>query len=174
MAIYEGANIDKKYTDLPRTHLNPGEYGGYPHFFQALIDFTTDHDDGDQVLVMELPSNFVVTQLLIRSDGANSAGVLDLGVYSHNGKEGGTWTLTEPVSGNQDHFGAAVAIATALTDWTDITLDGDHTLADCFVPLWQAIGLSEDPGGTLMLVAEIETADIDVAAKVGFLVRGFR
>lgn len=175
MAIFESALIDKQFTDSPRTHVNPGEYGGEQHVLYSFVTFTTDHDDGDQVIVMKVPSNFVANELAILSDGGNTAGTLDIGVYSHNEKEGGSWTLTEPVSGNQDFFASAQAIATAISAWTDITGEsGDCTIAKRGQPLWQALGLSEDPGGYFLLVAEVETADIDASVVVGFRLTGVR
>ncbi len=172
MAIYESAQIDKRFTDRPITVTNPAETSGVPFDRASVVSFTAaDHDDGDQMIVMAVPSNAVVRSLELLSDGGNTAGTLDIGVYT-GVKTAGTWTLTEGATGSQDFFTAAQAIATALTTWTDVTQDGDCTQSDRARPLWEAIGAASDPGGEYLIVAEVETADIDADVEVVFRITG--
>ena len=115
---------------------------------------------GSKYILAALPTTAMVRKVLLSCDAITS-GAADIGVY-RNTKDGGA-----AVSAGL--FGTAVSIATALSN-SDVTNESTtYTLDKQEQPLWQAAGLSADPGGTLDIVATL-TAAAAAAGKVGLAV----
>lgn len=108
---------------------------------------TVELANGDSIAstyrVARIPSNARVSRVLISCDAITS-GAGDVGVYQTAGNGGAVVDV--------DFFASAQSIATALVN-TDITHEADPAdagagfgLADVEKPLWQALGLTVDPG----------------------------
>lgn len=108
---------------------------------------TVELANGDSIAstyrVARIPSNARVSRVLISCDAITS-GAGDVGVYQTAGNGGAVV--------DADFFASAQSIATALVN-TDITHEADPAdagagfgLADVEKPLWQALGLTVDPG----------------------------
>lgn len=115
---------------------------------------------GTKYLMNRVPSYAVVKRLLIASE-AQGAGKVDVGVYYADDVRylaGGS--ANSGVVIDADFFATAVDIA-AKVQPTDITFEsGTYTFDKWSQPLWQAVGLSADPGGMLDIVATVVTTDV--------------
>lgn len=112
--------------------------------------------------ICEVPTNARISQVLL-SNGAVTSAAADIGVY-RNTKDGGAVVSAA-------FFGSAVSIASAAFN-TDVTNEsGTNTVAKQQQELWQAAGLTSDPGGTLdicMTLTAAATASADAGLKVRF------
>lgn len=107
---------------------------------------------------VRVPSNCKVKNIVFESE-AQAAGAMDIGVYYATDGEGGQATaLLAAAAISQAFFASAVAITSAVTP-TDVTNEsGTYTLDKRSQPLWQAVGLSSDPGGWFDIVGTLTTA----------------
>lgn len=119
-----------------------------------------------------VPSNCKVKSITFESEAQATGGALDIGVYYATDGQGGRATaLVSSAAVNQTLFATAVACATAVTA-TDVTNEsGAYTLDKRNQPLWQAAGLSSDPGGFFDIVGTITTAVTTGTGKWGLSVR---
>lgn len=103
------------------------------------------------IRLVEVPSNAIVSAVYFQS-AAQTAGKFDIGVYRNNA-DGGAVV-------DADLFASAVDCAAAVVR-TDVTNEStNNTIAKQLQPLWQAAGLSTDPGGTLDICATVVTTDV--------------
>lgn len=127
----------------------------------ASITPTSGVTTGSIYRMVEVPSNCRVSQIIWQA-AAMTAGTFDVGVY-RNTKDGGA-----AVSATL--FASAVSAA-ALVQPTDITNEsGTYTPALAAKQLWDAAGLTSDPGGTLD-ICFTSTATITTGALMGIVVR---
>ncbi len=162
MATYYSTIADKMLVDKPRTVVNPAEHTGKLVSYGATFTLTTDHDDGDVVIMCPIPSNMAIRELLLSSDGGATAGVLDIAVYTLSTADG-TNTFT---NANADLFASAQAIASAINRTDVLGESGEVLINERYQPLWQVVGATSDPGGVYYLGFEIETADVDADTVV--------
>lgn len=129
-----------------------GGKGDVKHVSGYLASVTASLSITSIIRMCEVPSNAVVTDVYIQS-GAQTAGKFDVGVYRNN-KDGGAVA-------DVDLFASAVDCASAVAK-TNITNEGvtTYTLAKQMQPLWQAAGLTTDPGGTLDVALTVVTTDV--------------
>lgn len=115
---------------------------------------------GSKYIVAAIPATAIVRKVLI-SNAAITSGAADVGVY-RNTADGGAVV-------DADFFGSAVSIATAQNN-VDITGESAvYTIDKREQPLWQAVGLSSNPGGTLDVVLTL-TAATTAGGLVGLIV----
>lgn len=119
---------------------------------------------------VRVPSNAKVKQVLFDSE-AQAAGAVDIGVYYATDGEGGKPTaLLAAAAISQALFASAVALTSA-SQTTDVTNEsGTYTPAKRNQPLWQAAGLSSDPGGYFDIVGTLTTALTTGTGKMGMTV----
>lgn len=111
--------------------------------------------------ILRIPSNVIVKHLYLDS-GAQAAGKVDVGVYypdTASEVAGGSGLETGAVI-SQAFFASDVDLASAVQKTDIINESGTNTPAKRQQPLWQAIGLSTDPGGKLDIVATVHTTDV--------------
>ena len=148
---------------------NVRENYGMGHAFTRGESFsmTTDHDTADVILLFPLPSNTVVNKVLMSTDGAATAGAGDIGLYTLNVAMD---TATEV---DKDLFASAQAITSAGVD-TDVTGESTTvTIDERYKPLWEVLGLSEDPGAVYWLGWTI-TTDVDATTVTSLRVEGWQ
>lgn len=122
--------------------------------------------------LVRVPSNCKVKQILFES-AAQGAGKFDLGAYyATDGQGGHAAALLAAAAIDQDFFATAIDCASAVTV-TDVTNEsGTYTLDKRNQPLWQALGLTSDPGGSIDIVATVKTTDVTTGTgKFGISVR---
>lgn len=138
----------------PPTAFAPGQggVGIVKHVSGYLASVTAALSITSIIRMCEVPSNAVVTAVHFQS-AAQGAGKFDVGVYRNN-KDGGAVV-------DVDLFASAIDCASAVAK-TDITNEGvtTNTMAKQMQPLWQAAGLSADPGGTLDVALTVVTTDV--------------
>lgn len=120
--------------------------------------------------IVRLPSNAKVKSVYLEA-GAQGAGAFDIGVYYATDGEGGQpKALLAAAAISRALFASAVDCASAVT--TDVTNEsGTYTLDKRVMPLWQAAGLTSDPGGYFDIVMTVTTTAVTTGAtKVGLRV----
>lgn len=111
--------------------------------------------------LVRLPSNAVVKFLQFESE-AQGAGKVQLGVYYSDAVGDGTPSTVDPtVAVSVKLFADDIDCASAVLpgDKTFYT-GGGYTLDKRNQPLWQAAGLTADPGGFLDIVATVHTTAV--------------
>ncbi|NOV24163.1 hypothetical protein E5S69_11635 [Cupriavidus necator] len=104
---------------------------------------------GSKYILASVPSTAMVRKVLA-SCAAITTCAADIGVY-RNTKDGGAVV-------DADFFASAQSLASALSN-ADVTNEsGTYTMDKQEQPLWQAVGLTTDPGGTLDIVATLTAA----------------
>lgn len=116
---------------------NPSlEHGDLKEATGYLESETTD-SNGDILLICQVPSNARVSQVLMSCDDSGTTGAYNVGVYETT-ENGGAAV-------DADLFASAQVATTALSN-EDITHEsGQYTIEEATQPLWEALGLSEDP-----------------------------
>lgn len=112
-----------------------------------------------------IPSNARVSQVLLSCDGAATTGIANIGIYQTT-ENGGAVV-------DADHFASAQALTSALVN-SDVTHEsGVYGIEDSEKPLWEALGLSEDPKRDYDVVATLteamDAAD-DIVLKVRYVI----
>lgn len=110
--------------------------------------------------LVRIPSNAKVKNIRFES-AAQGAGKFDLGLYyATNGELGKATSLLAAAAIDQDFFATDIdaASAVAITDVTNES--GSYTIDKRNQPIWQAVGLSSDPGGFLDIVATVHTTAV--------------
>jgi len=110
--------------------------------------------------LVRVPSNCKIKTIVFES-AAQTAGKFDIGAYyATDGASGKAVALLAAAAISQAFFAAIIDCASAVAR-TDITNQaGLYTADKRVMPLWQALGLSSDPGGNIDIVATIKTTDI--------------
>jgi hypothetical protein len=110
--------------------------------------------------LVRIPSNAKVKKIIFESQ-AQTAGKFDLGLYyATDGAIGKTTALLAANAIDQDFFATVIDCASAVlpTDVTNQSLT--YTLAKRAQPIWQASGLTTDPGGNFDIVATVKTTAV--------------
>lgn len=107
-----------------------------------------------------IPSNAKVKTIIFESE-AQGAGKFDLGLYyATDGLGKQPTSLLAAAAIDQDFFATVIDCAAAVTP-TDVTNEsGSYTLDKKVMPIWQAVGLSADPGGNFDIVATVKTTAV--------------
>ena len=107
-----------------------------------------------------IPSNAKVKSIVFESE-AQTAGKFDLGLfYATDGLGGKPTSLLVANAISAAFFASAIDCASAVTA-TDVTNEsGTYTLDKRAQPIWQAAGLSSDPGGNFDIVASVITTAV--------------
>lgn len=97
---------------------------------------------------------------LVFTSQAQGAGKVDLGLYYPTTGP----TATADLAANaidQDFFATVIDCASAVVPTDAINESGSNTIDKWNQPLWQAVGLSADPGGLgFDIVATVKTTDV--------------
>lgn len=151
MAIYKSTYASRVFPATTQKIDDPS-FKGNPFNFGTSFTLTTSHTSGDIIALFPLSSNSVVRALLLSTDGAATAGAMDVGLYTFN-KGGDTATAVDA-----DLFASAQAITSAATR-TDITNESTNfPLTSRFLPLWDTVsGLTQDPSTSYWVCGTITT-----------------
>jgi len=110
-----------------------------------------------RIRLVRLPSTCKVKSVIFESE-AQGAGKFDVGLYY---SEGGAVI-------DADFFASAVDCASAVVPTEIVHESGVYTLDERVLPLWQAAGLTSDPGGHFDVVATVVTTDVTTGTgKIG-------
>lgn len=122
--------------------------------------------------LVRIPSNCKVKSIIFESE-AQTAGKFDLGLYyATDGQGGKPASLLAANAIDQDFFATVIDCASAVTPTEVVNESGTYTLDKRNQPIWQAAGLSADPGGSFDIVATVKTTAVTTGTgKFGVSVR---
>lgn len=118
---------------------------------------------GSEYIFASIPSNAVVSQVLLYCDDIGTTATADIGLYKSTA-DGGAVV-------DADFFASAVSLSGGALNGTDVTHESAvFGLEDAEKPLWEALGLASDPNLMYDVVATL-TAASDAAGTVMLKVR---
>ena len=121
---------------------------------------------GGTYQLLRVPSNCKLKALTFES-AAQGAGALSLGLYYSTDGEGGKPTLLLLANAiNSTLFASQINCASAVGVTDEINQAGTFPMSKRVQPLWQAAGLSSDPGGNFDIVATVDTTAITTGTGV--------
>lgn len=123
----------------------------------AQIACTTAKTTGSTYRMCEVPSNCRLSSVMLACDALGASTTFDVGVY-RNTKDGGAAV-------SQAFFASAVDVSAALAETNITNESGTNTIAKQNKQLWDAVGLTSDPGGTLDIVITT-TATINTGGNI--------
>lgn len=142
----------------PRVLNNPQAYAGQLRGFVGVVAIANGDSTGSKYIVGSLPSNALVRELKIYSPDIGTTTVADVGLYKTT-EDGGAVV-------DADFFGSAVSLKDGALNASDVTHEAAvFTIANAQKPLWEALGLSADPGIWYDVVLTL-TGDADAAGSV--------
>lgn len=143
---------------------------GYLQENFGYVTTTTSDAGGSTYAVVRVRSDCYIKQLIWNSDAMSTSAAMDLGVYySDNTTDFPTNPALPGTAINDNFFVDNKAVSSAVVD-TDVTHSGSYTIDLNNEPLWQALGLSSDPGGYFDFVFTAETT-VTTGGKIGLTVR---
>lgn len=126
--------------------------------FVGLIAITNSDSTGSVLRFGQVPSNARISQLLLYSPDIGTTTAADFGLYQTTANGGAVV--------DADFFASGVSLSSGALNASDITHEsGVFGLDDAEKMLWQALGLSSDPGIMYDIAATL-TGDADAGGNV--------
>jgi hypothetical protein len=125
---------------VPRVPVNPTK-GAAGQLFESAGYVANAADDSANSIhrFCRVPSNARISQVLLTTGDATTAGAVNCGLYRTTG-DGGAVV-------DADLFASALALTGGPFENADITYESDeYTEAESVKPLWEVLGLTVDPG----------------------------
>src|SRR5690242_918591 len=128
---------------------------------------------GSTYKLVRVPTTAKVKQVLFESE-AQGAGAFNLSVYYSDSTTDGTQPANQgvivPTTGDQ-FFASDVSAASAITQGDYTNESGNYDLSLRNKELWDALGLTSDPGGFFDIVAVVHTTAVTTGTgKLGVCV----
>lgn len=121
---------------------------------------------GSTYIMVRVPTNAKMKHLYFEA-AAMTAGKLNLSVYYSDSTSDGTAPANQgvivPTTGDQ-FFASDIDCASAVSITDVINESGNNPVANRNKPLWDALGLTSDPGGYFDIVAVCHTTGITTGA----------
>lgn len=125
--------------DAAQVTINNSRVTGQFRFHAVDTDEMGTGDLGSTYRMLRVPSNAFDIQVWVAADDLGTTGLANIGIYKETNAGGAVV--------DADFFASAVDFKTAATARTDVTYEaGVYTIDDVGKPLWEALGLSADPG----------------------------
>ena len=142
-------NLDA--TPAVRTTTGRGA-NGLLHHIDGTVTGTTAMEAASTYRICRIPSEAVVKEVWAFLDTAVTTFTADIGIYYSSGEDVNSADRGDVI--DADLFASAVAFANIVTptQYTHEAAAAAFAVADMFMPLWQAAGLSADPKCGLDLV----------------------
>lgn len=151
MAVVTVKNTTITNRDATPSVINDGRLErGSLRSAHGYITATNGDSATSQYKLASVPSNAMVRGIQLSCANLGASSSINIGVY-RNTKDGGA-----AVSATL--FASAQATSAALSKSDVTNQSGSYTLDKQEQPLWQAAGLTSDPGGTLDIVAAVQVA----------------
>lgn len=160
-------------TNLDATPVSQNTAGeGGPALGFTVNDYATVSANASVTSTYQLcrvPSNCKVKNIWLESE-AQAAGTFDIGLYYSSGADMPASIKGLVVPSCQTLFGSAIDCSSAQR--TDVTNESTNfNLAKRNQPLWQAAGLTSDPGGFFDIVATVVSVAVTTGTgKIGVVV----
>lgn len=160
-------------TNLDSSPVSANDTGeGADGFLRLVGDYVTTTSGvtaGSTYQIVRIPTNAKVKEVITEGE-AMTAGAFDVGLYYSSSTSDGTQASVQGTAVDADFFATAVSFASAVTPTNITNESGTYTLNKRNQPIWQAAGLSSDPGGFFDLVFT-STATVTAGARMGASVR---
>lgn len=122
--------------------------------------------------LVQLPSTAMVRSLYMSCPAGMTTLAGNIGVFKNTKNAAGVTTGVPAFTGSDTIFAAATSMATAQQHADVTNLNANAYPTDKReLPLWQAIGLAADPGGTFDIGIVVTTANTGAAGRVGLEVQ---
>lgn len=129
----------------PRVANNARVAGAHIRRSHGFVTAAAADDTASRYKMCRVPTNCFVSAVLLSSIAQGGSGALNIGVYRTAADGGAAVSATL--------FASAVSVVSAVTK-SDVTNQStSYTAAKQEQPLWQAAGLSADPGGEFDIMA---------------------
>lgn len=116
--------------------------------------------------MVRVPCDVVLKELIFTA-GAMGAGKFDLGLWYSASETDGTPASLRGTVIDQDFFASDIDCAAAVVPTDVVGESGFYGLQERNMPLWQAVGLSVNPGGFFDIIAVVHTTAVtDGAAYI--------
>lgn len=137
----------------PIVYMTPGSGGaGVVRAKFASVTATTGVTSGSTYQMVRLKSKDIVLQIYAWLTASVTTFTCDLGAYYSTSTKDGTAVANQGDVIDADFWGSAIALASIVTMTEYTTETATYTAAKRVQPLWQALGLSADPGGYIDIV----------------------
>lgn len=139
---------------------NSGERGSHFNVFGKVASVSGDSANSVYRFV-SVPTNARIDSVRVWSGALGGSAAMDIGVY-RNTKDGGAVV-------DADYFASALSVVSAINGTEQSHESGVNTIANREKPLWQAVGLTADPGGTFDICGTLtaaSAANVDVGISV--------
>lgn len=121
--------------------------------------------------LVSLPSTAMVRAIYASCVTGMTTLAANIGVFLTTKASGGVALGTIAFTGSATFFASAQSFASVLSR-SDVTNQSTtYTTAKREQPLWQAIGMAADPGGTLDIGVQVSTANTGAAGTLGLEVQ---
>lgn len=122
--------------------------------------------------LVEVPSTAMVRSVYLTNTAGMTTLAGNIGVFKNTKNAAGVTTGVAANTGSDTIFASASALPATVQNRTDVTNIGTSYPTDKREqPLWQAIGLAADPGGTFDIGIAVTTANTGVAGRIGLEVQ---
>lgn len=116
-----------------------------------------------RIRLVRLPTTCKVKSVMVESE-AQGAGKFDIGLYY----------APDGAVVDADFFASAVDVAALVTPTEVVNESTQYSMNERVLPLWQAAGLTSDPGGFFDVTATVVTTDVTtgtgrLGVRVGFV-----
>lgn len=157
------SNVIANIVAVPRVANQPAVGGAA--ILREAVGYVTNAADDDATSIhrfCRVPSNARISEVLLTTGDATTAGNIDIGVYQT--ADNGSAVV------DADLFASALALTGGPFLNSDQTYEsGEYTAAESIKPLWEVLGLSADPCREYDIAATITTTYN--AAAVGQLLK---
>ena len=117
----------------------------------GVVSPAADQSASDFLMFVAVPSNAIISQVMISAADASTGGAIDVGIFEKN--TDGTYSAVD-----DDLFASALDLAGGPYNNLDITHEsGEYTYAETEKPLWEVLGLTTDPKKDYIVASDITT-----------------
>jgi len=135
---------------------------GVLHQVDGYVTVSASMAAGSTYRLVRLKSNVLLKHLFFESE-AQGAGKFNLSAYYSDSTTDGTQPALQgiivPTTGDQ-FWASDIDCASAVKSLDEINESGNNTVALRQKQLWDALGLTSDPGGFIDVVAVVHTTDV--------------
>ena len=142
----------------PKVTNNPGVTDGMLRRAVGTLENEAADDVGSTYRMVRVPSNAHISRVEYAADAAGATGQVNIGVYQ-TADNGGAVV-------DEDHFASALDPGAAAIGRTEVTHESAvYPIESAEMPLWEALGLSADPGIDYDIVITVAEIIADVGTQ---------
>lgn len=149
---------------VPVVLTNASKSEGVLHEASSVATVSATQASGDTIRLVRVPSNARISQVLLCTGDATTAGAINIGVWQTEGNGGAVV--------DADLFASALDLTGGPFNNSDQTFEsGEYTYAESALPLWEVLGLTTDPVRDYDIVAQVSTTGNGMGTTMALKVR---